>query len=75
MFRFSNRSMGKHSEFVRIHLGRNENRELNLVSQFFIFLPYDNLFNLKSSFHFRDVQIGAFLSFPLFIPVGHCFRG
>ena len=34
------------------------------------------LFHLKSSFHFRDIQISAFLSSPLFfLPVRHCFRG
>ena len=33
------------------------------------------LFNLKSSFRSRDIQIFVFLSFPLFLPVGHCFRG
>ena len=33
------------------------------------------LFHLKSSFHSRDIQFFVFLSFPLFLPVGHCFRG
>ena len=51
--------------------------------QIFIFSPNDSpsktekcfLFHLKSSFHSRDVQIFVFLSFPLFLPVGHCFGG
>ena len=33
------------------------------------------LFHLKSSFHSQDIQFFVFLSFPLFLPVGHCFRG
>ena len=33
------------------------------------------LFHPKSSFHSWDIQIFVFLSFPLFLPVGHCFRG
>ena len=33
------------------------------------------LFHLKSSFRSRDIQFFVFLSFPLFLPVGHCFRG
>ena len=33
------------------------------------------LFHLKSYFHSRDIQIFVFLFFPLFQPVGHCFRG
>ena len=33
------------------------------------------LFNLKSSFCSRDIQIFAFLSSLLFFPVSHCFRG
>ena len=32
------------------------------------------LFHLKSSFSSRDIQIFVFLAFPLFLPVGHCFR-
>ena len=34
-----------------------------------------SLFHLKSSFRSRDIQIFVFLSFPLFLPVSHCFRG
>ena len=33
------------------------------------------LFHLKSSFHSRDIQNFVFPSFPLFLPVSHCFRG
>ena len=33
------------------------------------------LFYLKSSFRSRDIQIFVFLSFLLFLPVDHCFRG
>ena len=29
----------------------------------------------KSFFHSQDIQIFVFLSFPLFLPDGHCFRG
>ena len=52
--------------------------------QIFIFFtklyPFKNfkkcfLFHLKSSFHSRDIQFFVFLSFPLFVPVSHCFRG
>ena len=34
-----------------------------------------DLFHQKSSFHSWDIQIFVFLSFPLFLPVSHCFRG
>ena len=51
--------------------------------QIFIFSPIDSpsktekcfLFQLKSSFHSLDIQFVIFLSSPLFLPVGHCFRG
>ena len=52
--------------------------------QIFIFSPNDSpsktmknafLFHLKSSFRSRDVQFFIILSFPFFLPVGHCFRG
>ena len=52
--------------------------------QIFIFSPNDSpsknmkkcfLFHLKSSFRSRDIQFFVFLSFPLFLPVSHCFRG
>ena len=33
------------------------------------------LFHLKSSFHSWDLQIFVLWSFPLFLHVGHCFRG
>ena len=33
------------------------------------------LFYLKSSFRYRDIPIFVFLSFPLFLSVGHCFGG
>ena len=33
------------------------------------------LFHEKSSFHSRDNQVFVFLSFPLFLPVGYCFKG
>ena len=33
------------------------------------------LFNLKSSFRSRDIQIFVFLSILLFLPVGPCFGG
>ena len=58
---------------------------LKLVSAIFIkFLffhqPFKNyekcfLFHQKSSFLSRDNHIFLFLSFPLFLAVGHCFRG
>ena len=32
------------------------------------------LFHLKSSFCSQDIQLFIFLSFPLFLPVSHCFR-
>ena len=51
--------------------------------QIFIFLPNDSpsktmknvLFHLESSFYSQDIQIFIFLSFPLFLPVGHCLGG
>ena len=51
--------------------------------QIFIFSPNDSpsnyekcfSFHLKSSFRSWDIQFFVFLSFPLFLPVGHCFRG
>ena len=33
------------------------------------------LFHLKSSFRSRDIRFFVFLSFPLFLPAGHCFGG
>ena len=33
------------------------------------------LFHEKSSFRSRDNQVFVFLSFPLFLPVGYCFKG
>ena len=33
------------------------------------------LFHLKSSFRSWDIQIFVYLSFPFFLPVGHCFGG
>ena len=33
------------------------------------------LFHLESSFPSRDIQIFVFLSFSIFPPVSHCFRG
>ena len=33
------------------------------------------LFYLKSSFLSQNIQIFVFLTFPLFLPVGNCFRG
>ena len=60
---------------------------LKLVSAIFIkflffhqmiaFSNYEKcfLFHLKSSFHSKDIQIFVFLSFSLFLPVGHCFGG
>ena len=50
--------------------------------QIFIFSANDSplktmkcsLFHLKSSFCSRDIQFFVFLSFPHFLPVGHCFR-
>ena len=50
----------------------------------FIFSPNDSpsktmkkcfLFHRKSYFRSRDIQFFVFLSFPLFLPVGLCFRG
>ena len=32
------------------------------------------LFHEKSSFRSRDNQVFVFLSFPLFLPVGYCFK-
>ena len=32
------------------------------------------LFHLKSSFCSQDIQFFVFLSFPIFLLVGHCFR-
>ena len=52
--------------------------------QFFIFSPNDSpsknyekcfLFHLKNSFRSWDIHFFVFLSFPLCLPVGHCFRG
>ena len=61
---------------------------LKLVSAIFIkflfFSPNDSpmknyekcfLFYLKSSFRSRDIQFFVFLSFSVFLPVGHCFGG
>ena len=49
---------------------------------FFNFSPNDNpkyekcfLFHLKSSFRSQDIQVFVILSSPLFLLVGHCFRG
>ena len=33
------------------------------------------LFDLKSSFHSREIQICVFLSSPYFLPASHCFTG
>ena len=33
------------------------------------------LFHWKGSFHFQDIEIFVFSSFPLFFSVNHCFRG
>ena len=33
------------------------------------------LFHLKSSLRSQDIQIFAFRSFPLLVPVSHCLRG
>ena len=52
--------------------------------QIFIYSPSDSpsktmkkcfLFHLKSSFCSRDYQIFVFPSSPIFLLVGHCFRG
>ena len=59
------------------------NRSLKLVSAFYFFnkwWPFRNyekclLFHRKRSFRTRDIQIFVFPSSPLFLPVGHCFRG
>ena len=42
-----------------------------------IVLNYEKCFSLhlRSSFCSQDIQILVFPSFPLFLPVGHCFRG
>ena len=32
------------------------------------------LFHLKSSFHFRDIQVFIFRSSLLFLPINHCIR-
>ena len=65
----------------------NSSSKLNRVSAIFyqicishqmkLFKNYEKcfLFHLKSSFRSRDIQIFVFLSFPLFPPVSHCFRG
>ena len=33
------------------------------------------LLKISRSFRSQDIQFFVFLSFPLFVPVGHCFRG
>ena len=52
--------------------------------QISIFSPNDSpsknyekyfLFHLKSSFPSWDIQFFVFLSFPHFLPAGHCFKG
>ena len=43
--------------------------------QIFIFYEKRFLFDLKSSFRSPEIQSFVFLSFPLFLPVGHCFGG
>ena len=34
----------------------------------------DEINHLKSSFRSRDIQFFVFLSFPIFLPVGHCLE-
>ena len=57
---------------------------LKPVSAIFYFFtkwkPFKNyeklfLFHLKSSFRSQDIQIFVFPSSPVFLPIGHCFRG
>ena len=48
----------------------------NLFTKLYPLKNYEKcLFDLKSSFCSRYIQFFVFLPFPLFLPVGHCFRG
>ena len=52
-------------------------------SNFYFFTkwqPFKNyekcfLFHLKCTFHSWDIYIFVYLSFPFFLPAGHCFKG
>ena len=46
-----------------------------ISTEWYPFKNYEKcyLFHLKSSFRSRNIQIFVFLSFPLFLSVGHCF--
>ena len=53
------------------------------LSNFYFFTkwqPFKNyekcfLFHLKCTFHSWDIHIFVYLSFPFFLPAGHCFKG
>ena len=46
-----------------------------LFISFISFISFILFHYLKSSFRSWDIQYLIFLSFPLFLPVGHCFGG
>ena len=71
-------------KLLKVHLNENKPKSLCLLFyQIFIISPNDStsktakcfLFHLKGSFHSQNIQIFVFLSFHLFLPVAHCFRG
>ena len=74
------------SRIITKDLKKKHRNNLKLVSaifyQIFIFhqmiafqkLKNVFLFHLKNPFCSRDIQIFIFPSFPLFLPVSHCFR-
>ena len=74
----------EHLLHVDIHKKRYHTSNLKLVSAIFYFLTkwylfknYEKcfLFHLKALFRSRDIQFFVLRSTPIFLPVGHYFRG
>ena len=80
---------GVNSNFLKKRY-RATSRERNFIEwikacvryfhQIFIFSPNDSSWKTVKNafcfiFHSKDIQFFVFLPFPLFLPVGYCFRG